>query len=122
MPRPRAEAKSNRATNVAKMRTATAPAGVFSQAAARKTWIKNKTRNVSIVMYGSFPRCKVESGLDGHVFARARRAYGSLTLVGSGFRNPCREKGRVTLPVAARISPGLGKNCRGILADRKSVV
>src|SRR3954468_13251843 len=36
MPRPRTEANSNRARNVAKTRTATAPAGVFSQAAAAR--------------------------------------------------------------------------------------
>src|SRR5271169_5428307 len=53
MPRPRAEANSNRARNVAKTRTAAPPAGVFSQAAAaRKTRGKNKIRNVSIVIPG----------------------------------------------------------------------
>src|ERR1700730_1306696 len=36
MPSPRAEANSNRARNVAKMRAATPPAGVFSHAAAAR--------------------------------------------------------------------------------------
>src|ERR1700722_18087940 len=82
MPRPRAEAKTNRARDVAKMRTATPPAGVFSQdAAARKTRGKKKIRTVSIVIPGRGPPGRAQGPPEDRLRPRARNP-------GTPARNP----------------------------------